>query len=212
MAGEARPDGSLEALIEAIVEGDGGGALQRLAEAPALALAALPKGATRVQAREWFLNRIRHYVYAGDTALHVAGAAYRPQVARALIAAGADVRARNRRGAQPLHYAADGSPGAPHWNPPAQAEVIAVLIAAGADANAVDMNGVAPLHRAVRTRCTAAVEALIAGGADVELRNGNGSTPMDLAGCTTGRGGSGSPEAKAQQALIVQLLENAGRR
>jgi hypothetical protein len=33
---------------------------------------------------------------------------------------------------------------------------------------------------------------------------------MKLATQTTGRGGSGSPAAKAQQALIVQLLEQHG--
>ena len=83
-------------------------------------------------------------------------------------------------------------------------------IAAGADPNAVDKSGVTPLHRAVRTRCAAAVKVLLDGGADVRCRNNNGSTPMQIATRTTGRGGSGSPEAKAQQAQIVRLLEQHG--
>ena len=95
----------------------------------------------------------------------------------------------------------------PHWDPAAQAAIIACLIAAGADPNAVDRSDVTPLHRAVRTRSAAAVGALLAGGADVLRRNGNGSTPMMLATRQTGRGGSGSAEAKAEQAEIIRLLE-----
>src|SRR5207247_7694668 len=60
--------------------------------------------------KEYFLDEIGHYVYGGDTALHVAAAAYRHDIARRLIAAGANLRARNRRGAEPLHYAVDGMP------------------------------------------------------------------------------------------------------
>jgi hypothetical protein len=68
------------------------------------------------------------------------------------------------------------------------------------------MGGVTPLHRAVRNRCAAAVKALLDGGADPRRKNGNGSTPAQLAKLTTGRGGTGASEAKAQQAEIVQML------
>jgi ankyrin repeat protein len=78
---------------------------------------------------------------------------------------------------------------------------------AGADPNAVDKSGVAPLHRAVRNRCAAAVKALIDGGADPRAPNRNGSTPMLLATQNTGRGGSGSTEAKLQQESILRLLD-----
>ena len=81
-----------------------------------------------------------------------------------------------------------------------------------AEPNALDKSGVAPLHRAVRTRCAAAVQALLDHGADARLTNGNGSTPMLLATQTTGRGGSGSTDAKAQQHEIVRLLEQHGVR
>jgi ankyrin repeat protein len=182
-------------------------ALRLLAVSPALASARVAQGATRQVAKDYYLDPIGHYVYAGDTALHVAAAAYRTDLATKLIASGADVRARNRRGAEPLHYAADGAPGAPTWNPDAQAETIAILIAAGADPNAADNSGVMPLHRAVRTRCADAVKALLAGGADAHAKNKSGSSPMRLATQNTGRGGSGSPAAKAQQVEIVRLLE-----
>jgi ankyrin repeat protein len=98
-------------------------------------------------------------------------------------------------------------PGSHKWNPPAQAETVARLIEAGADPNATDKSGVTPLHRAVRTRCGAAVKALLEAGADPRRRNKSGPTPMLLATQSTGRGGSGSCEAKAQQELIVQLLQ-----
>jgi ankyrin repeat protein len=119
-----------------------------------------------------------------------------------------DVRAQNRRGAEPIHYAADGVAGGEHWNPQTQAETIAYLVAAGADPNAADGSKVRPLHRAVRTRCASAVRALLASGADPSLANGNGSTPLDLATRQTGRGGSGGPQAKAEQADIIRLLES----
>jgi len=51
------------------------------------------------------------------------------------------------------------------------------------------------------------VSALLQGGADALRKNGNGSTPMMLAKRQTGRGGSGSPMAKMQQAEIIHLLE-----
>lgn len=203
-------DTALRQLMKAIAAGDEATALALLEGAPALATAALSQGATRAAARENFLNEIAHYVYAGDTALHVAAAAHRPEVARALIAVGAGLDARNRRGATALHYAADGGPGSPGWNPAAQAATITLLIAADADPNAIDKSGVTPLHRAVRTRCTAAVAALLAGGADVARANGNGSTAMILAVRQTGRGGSGLPEARAAQADIIALLEARG--
>jgi hypothetical protein len=190
----------LKALLAAIVAGDAPAAARILAMSPGLALAHWNEG-------EHYFTEIQHYRYWGDTALHIAAAAYRKDIALDLIARGADVRAPNRRGAQPLHYAADGLPGSSAWNPPAQAATIACLIDAGADPNAVDKSGTMPLHRAVRTRCAAAVKALLEGGADPLARNGSGSTPMLLAARSTGRGGSGSPEAKAQQREILRLLE-----
>ena len=87
-----------------------------------------------------------------------------------LVDAGADCRAKNRRGAEPLHYGADTN----HFDPSAQAETIRLLLAAGADPNDRDRSGVAPLHRAVRTRSLAAVRALVDGGADANAPNGAG--------------------------------------
>jgi hypothetical protein len=55
-----------------------------------------------------------------------------------------------------------------------------------------------------------AARALIEGGADVPRPNGSGSTPIELAHWTTGRGGSGSSIAKAEQKVIVRLLLDHG--
>jgi hypothetical protein len=206
----AASDSGLMALVRAIVVGDAAAALRLLAASPVLVSARAEDGATRQAAKAYYLDEIGHYLYAGDTALHIAAAAYRLEIVRTLIAMGGDVRARNRRGAEPLHYAADGAPGSRTWNPSAQAATVACLIEAGADPNTVDQSGVTPLHRAVRTRCAAAVSALLDGGADVRRKNKTGSTPMRLATLNTGRGGSGSPESKAQQEEITRLLEQHG--
>jgi hypothetical protein len=201
---------SFTVLVRAIVGGDDAAVRRQLATLPALARARAAVGATRQRATAYYFEEIEHYVYAGDTALHVAAAAYRQAIVRTLIDLSADVRARNRRGAEPLHYAADGIPGSHTWNPRAQAATITALIDAGADPNAIDQGGVTPLHRAVRNRCAAAVRALLGGGADPRRTNKSGSTPMQLATQTTGRGGSGSPDAKAQQAEILRLLAEHG--
>jgi hypothetical protein len=200
-------DPTLMTLVRAIVADDRATASSLLARTESLVQARAEKGATRQAAQENFLVEIEHYIYAGDTALHIAAAGDRSEIARLRLSLGADVGTGNRRGAQPLHYAADGVPGSQTWDPLAQADTVTCLLVAGADPNAVDKGGVTPLHRAVRNRCAAAVGALLDGGADARQMNSRGSTPLQLATWTTGRGASGSAESKAQQEQIVELLE-----
>jgi len=195
-------------FVRLVVGGDIDRVSVSLARSPALATTAAGMGASRQRASDFFFTEISHYFYAGDTALHMAAAAFRRPVAELLMARGADCRAKNRRGAEPLHYAADAN----HWNPTAQTETISYLLSVGADPNAVDNSGVAPLHRAVRTRSLAAVRSLLDGGANVKQPNNAGSTPLHLAVQTTGKSGSGSPSAREQQAAIVQLLLERGAR
>jgi hypothetical protein len=193
----ATRDLPLLALARAISARETGRALGLLGETPDLATAAL----TADTSFDW-----PKASYVGDTALHIAAAVYAAEIAERLIALGSDVRARNRRGAQPLHYAAVGAPESALWNPGRQAATIALLIKAGSDPDAADNGGVRPLHRAVRTRSAAAVKALLDGGANLHAINNNGSTAMHLATVNSGRGGTGSAAVKAEQAAIQQLL------
>jgi hypothetical protein len=200
---------ALRRLVDAIVANDSALFSSLMDGSPALATAGFSHGATRQEPSlgAHFIQEIGHYIYSGDTALHFAAASYRPKMADRLIREGAQVRAKNRRGAEPLHAAAFGSPGSPGWDPTAQVATIVRLIEAGADPNAQNVDGATPLHRAVRTRCAAAVRALLEHGARPSIRNKGGSTAMQLVLHTTGRSGSGSPEAKAQQQEILLLLQ-----
>jgi ankyrin repeat protein len=195
-------------FIRHVVDGEIDELSRRLANSPALATASADVGATRQDATTFSFSEIAHYLNAGDTALHMAAAAFRRPVAELLVSRGADCRAKNRRGAEPLHYAADAN----RWDPAAQAETIEYLLSVGADPNALDRDGVAPLHRAVRTRSLPAVKALLDGGANPRAPNKAGSTPLHLAVQNTGRGGSGSEHARQQQAGIIRLLLERGAR
>jgi ankyrin repeat protein len=203
-------DGALLALFGAIASRDRDQTARLLTSSPRLATHPIRAAASRQDGASFFLDAIHHHVYAGDTALHLAAAAYHQELAQWLVANGADVRARNRRGAEPLHYAADGGPDTRHWDPVAQTQVITFLIAAGADPNAVDRSGVAPLHRAVRNRCSAAAGALVDNGADPRLTNRSGSTPLHLAVQNTGKSSSGSEACKREQRRLIAFLLGRG--
>lgn len=193
----------LARLLTVIASGDRTLARALLDATPSLVTAGMARS------DEFFIPECHAQIYEGDTALHAAAFAYDRDIARELVARGAGIRARNRRGAEPLHAAVMGEPGTTNWNPTRQRAVIEYLLEAGADPNAAALGGVTPLHRAVRNRCSAAVEALLRGGADRRLTNDHGSTPSDLARQTTGRGGVGSPSAKIEQQIIIELLDRA---
>jgi ankyrin repeat protein len=199
-------DDTLFALMQAIA-GDNRDDVARYLQAdPGLASARFGRGASRQQPVDYFFTEIRHYVYRGDTALHIAAAAWATDLTRELGALGADVRAVNRRGAQPLHYAVDGGP-SERWDPDAQAATVKSLIGMGADVDAADKNGTTPLLRAIRNRSAPAVAALLDAGANRHATNKRGSTAQQLAAWTTGKSGSGSPAARAQQEEIIRLLQ-----
>jgi hypothetical protein len=158
-----------------------------------------------------FQSKIFHWLYVGDTALHLAAAGYRVEIVDRLLAAGADPNAaNNHRQSGPLHYTADGYITGPAWDAKRQVKTIRRLLDAGADINAQDKNGATPLHRAVRTRCAAAVQCLLRAGSDPTLKNKPGSTPFHLAVQNTGRGGSGAETAKRAQRLIIDQFLSFG--
>jgi ankyrin repeat protein len=199
-------DRAFSRLINAVVNGETAEVSRMLKASPELATAHADQGASRLGPTGFFFERISHYLYAGDTALHMAAAAFERPIAALLVDRGATCGARNRRGAEPLHYAADTN----RWKPAAQRSTIDYLLAAGADPNARDKSGVTALHRAVRTRSADAVQTLLAGGAGVNLPNKQGSTPLHLAVQDTGRGGAGLPRARDEQVKIVAVLIDAG--
>ncbi len=151
-----------------------------------------------------YKSGILHWLYVGDTPLHLASAGHRVDIARYLLTTGADPNSTaNHRQSSPLHYAADGCVGNPIYNARTQVETIRCLLDAGAHINDPDRNGATPLHRAVRTRSVAAVRCLLDAGCDPVVRNKPGSTPFHLAVQNTGRGGSGSDAAKTAQREII---------
>src|SRR5436190_24119154 len=188
-----------QSLVAAILEDDRARVKALLKAEPGLALCG-----TKEESLE---SGIAHWIYAGDTVLHVAAAGYRVEIAKMLLAAGADFSsARNRRCSQPLHYASDGYLDSPSWNAGRQVAMIRLLLKAGSNIDARDKNGATPLHRSVRTRCAAAVKCFLDAGADPTIRNKPGSTPFHLAVQNTGRGGTGSEKARTAQCEILQAF------
>jgi ankyrin repeat protein len=194
----------MEAILTAILDDDRPRAMELLKADPDLA--------TRlINEARLCQSKIFHWIYSGDTALHLAAAGYRSELVGLLLAAGADPNSRtNHRQSGPLHYAADGCITGPVWNAKRQVQTIQCLLDAGADINAQDKNGATPLHRAVRTRCAAAVKCLLERGSDATLKNKPGSTPFHLAVQNTGRGGSGAEAARAAQREIIQEFLSFG--
>ena len=106
------------------------------------------------------------------TPLHIAAMANAPRFITALVAAGADVEARDRDGHTALHAAAAAIATA----------AIAVLLDAGADVDAHNRFGETPLQYALSEGpedVAAAIAALLDGGADPNVRDSiTGRTPL----------------------------------
>jgi ankyrin repeat protein len=107
----------------------------------------------------------------GNTPLHIAAIVSNLPAAKSLLAAGADVNARNQRGDTPLHLAVAKGDRA----------MIALLIGAGATLDVVDQDGNTPLHAAALGGDVAVVQQLLDAGCKVDPRNKDGNTPAHLA-------------------------------
>ena len=190
----------MKKLFTAIVENDAG-AVKRLLQADT--------GLTKrpVETAKLYNSGIFHWIYVGDTALHLAAAGYRVEIVQLLLAAGADPNAaENMRRSSPVHYAADGFITGPAWEPNRQVETLRCLVENGGNIHLQDKNGATPLHRAVRTRSAAAVKFLLQAGSEPTARNKPGSTPFHLAVQNTGRGGSGELAAIEGQREIIETF------
>src|SRR5438094_7119978 len=115
----------MNAILTAIVDDDYR-AVEKLLEADR-DLARSP-----IRKPKLYRSKIFHWIYAGDTALHLAAAGYRVEIVRLLLAAGADPNAAtNHRHSTPLHYAADGFITGPAWDAKRQVATIRCLLDEG---------------------------------------------------------------------------------
>src|SRR5882724_5675935 len=74
-----------------------------------------------IESPRLYNSKILHWIYVGDTALHLAAAGYRDKIAQTLLANGADPNAAaNHRRSGPLHYATDGYSVGSAWDPKRQ--------------------------------------------------------------------------------------------
>jgi ankyrin repeat protein len=117
--------------------------------------------------------RATAYSSDGFTALHLAAFFGKPESARVLLQAGAQVDAytRNDFANLPLHAAAAGR----------NIEICRLLLAAGADVDARQHGGFTPLHEAAQHGDVEMAELFLSAGADPAIRADDGATPAEVA-------------------------------
>ena len=125
----------------------------------------------------------------GETPLMLAAIKGQVDIAKTLIARGADV---NREGWTPLHYAVS----APSEDG-ADLKMVALLIEHHAYIDAPSPNGTTPLMMAAQYGTRSAVQMLIKEGADPKVKNQQGLTATDFA-------------TRADRSEVVQWLAQAG--
>jgi len=133
---------------------------------------------------------------AGSTLLHHAAAFARAETFTLLIEAGANVNARNRRRATPLHWALDDE------------AKIRALVERGAAVNAKDAEGRTALYQAASLgNALPALKLLLTLGASPNLAIANGRTPLMAA---AGRGDVDALRALADAKAAIDVRNGAG--
>ena len=112
--------------------------------------------------------------WGGITALHWTGS---PPIIEHLIAHGADVDFKDKRGRTPLHLIAEFMHVFDEIISPGTARA---LIDFGADVNARNQAGETPLHVAARMGSREMLAVLIEAGADIRAKTNAGATILDL--------------------------------
>ena len=126
----------MDKVLTAIVDDDPR-AVKELLEADAGLAARL------IRKPKLYDSKVFHWIYAGDTALHLAAAGYRVGIVRLLLTAGADPNAAtNHRRSSPLHYAADGFINGPEWDAQRRVETIRCLLNKGANIHSYEIHQV----------------------------------------------------------------------
>ena len=110
---------------------------------------------------------------SNDTPLHEAAQYEQVEVARYLLAHGAEVQSKADHGFEPLHSAVVAD----------SIEMVELLLENGADINALTTAAKNPLHFSVQSHTAnlAMVELLVARGAKIDQVDNYGKTPLDLA-------------------------------
>lgn len=114
---------------------------------------------------------------SGYTPLHMAVRSLHVQAAKKLLAAGADVNAKDRHGATALHMVLLAGGDAKEMKQRRES-LTALLIENGADAKAVDERGKSPLHMAAIRGSIELLDLLAKAGAEVAARDRSGRTPL----------------------------------
>ena len=132
----------------------------------------------------------------GFTPLHLAIFFKQIDVARYLLANGADVEAvaRNNSAVRPIHSAAATR----------DARVVRVILAAGADADTKQTGGHTALHSAVLHHNVPMATILLAAGADPTIRNDRGQSALELAD------GGGAHSIKELLVAVSEYYSHSG--
>ncbi|MDQ7827350.1 MAG: ankyrin repeat domain-containing protein [Candidatus Eremiobacteraeota bacterium] len=126
------------------------------------------------------------------TFLHFAVRKGKGEIAKLLIAKGADVNARDEKGNTPLFEACQDLPGETQSK-----DLIKLLLDKGADINARNSKGKTLLHNAVLSGNDNEVKLLLSLGADGSIKDKSGNTPLRYA-------------KKYELKNIIQILQDNG--